>query len=311
MTSDPASPPTERHSPGTPAGVAADFARGALMGGADVIPGVSGGTIALIVGVYERLITAIRAIAAALLLSVRLDVAGARRRLGEVDWWMLAPLVAGIGLALVLGLRTIPALLETHEVAMRALLFGLVLASVQVPWRRLRERSRRTLAVLAVAAVVAFALVGVPAVSVADPPLLYVFGAAMVSLCAMILPGVSGAFLLEAMGVYRPLGDAVAATDAAFLATFAAGGAVGLAVFAKVLEILLRRAHELTMAALTGLLIGALRSLWPWQAADRTLLAPEAGTILVAVGLALVGVIAVTGLVRAGEWAAHRRVHAP
>lgn len=311
MTSDSASPLRERRSPGTPAGVAADFARGALMGGADVIPGVSGGTVALIVGVYERLITAIRAVAAALLLSLRLDGSGARRRLSEVDWWMLVPLVIGIGLALLLGLRTIPGLLEAYEVSMRALLFGLVLASVQVPWRRMRERSRRTLGLLAVAAVVAFLLVGVPAVSIADPPLPFVFGAAMVSLCAMILPGVSGAFLLEAMGVYRPLGEAVSAVDVVFLATFAVGGAVGLAVFAKGLEVLLHRAHDLTMAALTGLLIGALRALWPWQATDRTLLAPEPGTIAVAVALVAAGVLAVTALVRAGEWAARRRAAQP
>jgi putative membrane protein len=287
--------------------VIADLLRGAFMGGADVIPGVSGGTIALIVGVYERLITAIRALAAAILLVLRADLAGARRRLAEVDWWMLVPLVVGIGVALVIGLRTIPPLLDRHPVAMRALLFGLVLASVQVPWRRLSERSLRTLAVLAAAAAVAFALVGVPPAELADPPLPYVFGAAMLSLCAMILPGVSGAFLLEAVGVYRPLGDAVSGVDVAFLVTFAAGGALGLAIFAKLLELVLRRAPDLTMAALTGLLVGALRALWPWQAADRALLAPEPDAVGLAIGLAAAGVVAVTALVQAGEWSDRRR----
>lgn len=312
MTSEPAIPLTERRSPGTAPGVVADLLRGVLMGGADVIPGVSGGTIALIVGVYERLITAIRALAAAILLVGRADLAGARRRLAEVDWWMLVPLVAGIGVALVIGLRTIPPLLDRYPVAMRALLFGLVLASVQVPWRRLAERSVRTLAVLAAAAAVAFGLVGVPPAELADPALPYVFGAAMLSLCAMILPGVSGAFLLEAMGVYRPLGEAAAHADLAFLATFAAGGALGLAVFAKLLETVLRRAPDLTMAALTGLLVGALRALWPWQAGDRTLLAPDPGTVGLAIGLAVAGVAAVTALMRAGEWSdRRRRVEAP
>lgn len=305
--SEPARPVTEDRSPGTPGSVLADFLRGALMGAADVVPGVSGGTVALIVGVYERLLIGIRAGAAAVLLALRADLTGARRRVGEVDWWMLVPLAAGIAVAVVMGLRTVPDLLADHPTTARALLLGLVLASVQVPWRRLGERSVRTLSVLAVAGLVSFVLVGIPPATLTDPPLVYVFFAATISLCAMILPGVSGAFLLEAVGVYQPLGAAVDERDLVFLLTFALGGALGLALFAKLLEALLRRAPDVTMAALTGLLVGALRALWPWQADDRTPLAPEPGSVVTAVALVALGVLLVTALVRGGEWAERRR----
>lgn len=274
--------------------LAGNYARGLLMGGADVIPGVSGGTVALILGIYERLIRAIRNGASALLAAVRLDLGGSRRRFGEVEWRLVLPLAAGVLTALVIGSRVIPPLLEAYREPVYALFFGLILGSVSVPYRRIDVVGRKEVLLVAVAAVAAFVIVGLPPREIADPPLLLVFVLAAVAICAMILPGVSGAFLLLAFGIYRPTLEALSGLNLPYIFVFAAGAALGLGLFSQVLTWLLRRQHDVTMAALVGLMAGSLRALWPWLDDDRGLLAPPDGTALaVAAVLAAVGVIVV------------------
>jgi putative membrane protein len=278
-----------------------NYARGLLMGGADVVPGVSGGTVALIVGIYERLIRSIRLGASALLRGVRLDFAGSRQRFGEVEWRLILPLGAGIATALVIGARIIPPLLETQREPVFAIFFGLILGSVVVPLRRIERVGWGELALIAGAAVGAFVVVGLPPREIADPPLIYVFVAAAIAICAMILPGVSGAFLLLVMGIYRPTLDAVTALNLPYVLTFMAGAVIGLGSFARVLEWLLVHRHSMTMAALTGLMIGGVRALWPWQTEDRAvLMPPDVAAALIMAMLAAVGFIAVLLLVRAG-----------
>jgi putative membrane protein len=278
-----------------------NYARGLLMGAADVIPGVSGGTVALILGIYERLIHAIRVGAGAILTGARLDLAGSRRRFAEVEWLLVLPLGVGIVSALALGSRLIPPLLEVHREPIYALFFGMILGSVAVPLRRIERIGRPELLVMAVAATVAFVLVGLPPQEIADPALPYVFAAAAVAICAMILPGVSGAFLLLVFGIYRTSLDALAALDLAYVATFVAGAAVGLASFARVLEWLLVNRHAATMAALTGLMVGGVRALWPWQTDERAILAPpDAGALVLMALLAIAGFVAVSSLIRLG-----------
>lgn len=282
-----------------------DVLRGALMGAADAVPGVSGGTVALIVGVYERLLIAIRAVAASVVLGVAARGQAVRARLAEVDWRMLLPLVAGIGLAYPLAMITVAETVSSGHpwrVPVTALLLGLVLGSIRVPWRRLRQRRPAHLVVVALAAALGFLLTGLPPAEIAAPALPVVFVGAAIGICAMILPGVSGAFLLQAMGLYQAVGTALRELDLALLATFAAGAAVGLGSFAKLLTWLLARAHDWTMAVLTGLLIGALRALWPWIAGDRALQAPPADPeTALAAALALVGAAAVVALTWLGE----------
>ncbi|MBA2528584.1 MAG: DUF368 domain-containing protein [Euzebyales bacterium] len=271
------------------------------MGSADVVPGVSGGTVALIVGIYEELVTSVRAAASAPLSLLRGDARGARRRLGEVAWGLVLPLAAGIVVALVVGAAVIPSLLQAYPVAMLAIFFGLIAGSLAVPWRRVERRGRLELGLSAAAFVVAYGLVGLPPRAVADPSLAQVFASAAVAICAMILPGVSGAFLLLVLGVYTPTLDALHDRDLLYVATFVAGCAVGLGLFSRLLEHLLTRHHSLTMAVLVGLMAGSLRALWPWQDLDRGLLAPPSAAALAgAVLLALVAAGAVTLLTRAG-----------
>jgi putative membrane protein len=286
-----------------------NYARGLLMGGADVIPGVSGGTVALIVGIYERLIHSIRVGASALLALVRLDLDASRQRFRQVEWLLVLPLGAGVATALLVGARVIPGLLEEHGEPISALFFGLILGSVVVPLRRIARLSPARLALIAVAAVTAFVLVGLPPREISDPPLVFVFVAAAIAICAMILPGISGAFLLLVMGIYRTTLDAVTALNLAYVATFILGAVVGLGSFARVLEWLLLQRHSATMAVLTGLMIGSLRALWPWQTPDRDLLAPpDLGTFLAMTAIAALGVAVVLVVVWIGGRGEHRQL---
>jgi putative membrane protein len=282
-----------------PRPVLANYLRGLLMGGADVIPGISGGTVALILGIYERLIHAIRVGASALLAGARLDLAGSRRRFAEVEWLLVLPLGAGILTALVIGARIIPPLLETHGEIISALFFGLILGSVVVPFRRIEHIGRTEVALIGVAALLAFVLVGLPPREIADPALPLVFVAAAVAICAMILPGVSGAFLLLVFGIYRPTLEALTALNLPYILTFVAGAVIGLGSFARVLEWLLVHRHALTMAALTGLMLGGVRALWPWQTEDRTMLAPpDLASLAIMAAVAIAGFLAVSLLIR-------------
>ncbi len=291
------------------------------MGSADIIPGVSGGTMALIVGIYKDLIAAIGQAFSAVLLLVRGRGREALATAKGLNWWLLGPVVLGILVAIGLGSLFVPELLDRFPVRSRALFFGLVAASLVIPWRERREHRGWHYAVAALAAVVAFVLVGLPrSGDAADPSALRVAGTAAVAINAMILPGVSGAFLLEVLGLYRPTLEAIRALDVGYVATFALGAGVGLGLAAKGLSWLLDHYHDLTMAVLVGLLTGSLRALWPWVSyvehagsdgvAERVpdpsvLLAPGADWPAVAV-LALTGFAFVTAL----TWVGRRRLAA-
>lgn len=252
----------------------AHFARGVAMGSADVVPGVSGGTVALIVGVYERLIAAISHFDARL---VQLLL---RRRLREaashVDARFLVALGAGVGAALITLANVMSYLLVHHRSATLAAFFGLILASTVLVARLVRPSSRVGQLGCVVAGVVgaafAFWLVGLDAVHGADS-LGYYFLCGMIAICAMILPGISGAFLLLILGAYEPVTTMVkdfsrfelSTADFTRLVVFALGCAIGLIGFAKVIRWLLVRWHNLTMAVLCGFMLGSLRRIWPFQ----------------------------------------------
>lgn len=276
---------------------AVHFAQGLLMGGADVIPGVSGGTMALIVGIYERLLHAVSAVFSAVAAVPRGDLAGARRSFAEVEWRFILPLGAGILTAIVAGSRVILPLMERYPEEARGLFFGLVAASVAIPWMRIQRPRALEYALVPVAAILAFVLVGLPPTEVRDPSMPRVFVSASVAICAMILPGVSGSFLLAVLGMYTVTLAALRDFDLVYIIVFAGGAAVGLGVFSKLLSWLLERRHDVTMAALVGLMAGSLRALWPWQEDDRTLHLPGAGdpvasvVVLLAAGFVFVTVL--------------------
>ena len=302
------------------------------MGGADIIPGVSGGTMALIVGIYKNLIAAIGDAFSAVLTLARGRVGDAMAQFRALEWSLLIPVAVGIFVAIGLGSLFVPALLEAYPVQCRALFFGLVAASLVIPWRERREHHGWHVAVAAVAAVVAFVLVGLPrSGDAADPSFFRIAATAAIAINAMILPGVSGAFLLEVFGLYRPTLEALRSLDLVYVGTFALGAGIGLGLAAKALSWLLDRYHDLTMTILVGLLAGSLRALWPWVgfvehvdsdgAVERVpdpsaLLSPSTDPALLlggggvgwglALGLALLGFGAVTAL----AWVGKRRLDA-
>lgn len=270
---------------------------GVLMGGADVIPGVSGGTMALIVGIYERLVRALSELVSFGLALGRLDLDAAQTHWKSVPWRLLVPLLGGIAVAILVGASVIPSLMAAYPASMRGLFFGLVAASLFIPARRIERVTGVRVSIGLICAGGAFFLTGLPALAVSDPGVLRIFFSAAVAICAMILPGVSGAFLLEALGIYTPTLEAVNGLEWGYVLTFGLGAAVGLGTFAKLLDLLLTHRHDAMMAALVGLIAGALRALWPYGAEARVLRGPAAGEPVVSVVLlALLGFGAVLAL---------------
>jgi putative membrane protein len=243
------------------------FVRGFCMGAADIVPGVSGGTVALVLGIYERLLDNVRRGARAIGAVLKADPSGVARHLASVEWGFLLPLLAGVGTALAVLASVIEGLLETNPEEMAGLFFGLVAGSIVVAWLLLRDRTPSDLAVMAAVGAATFLLLGFQSGPVADPSPLAFFGAGAVAICAMILPGISGSFLLLMLGMYAAVLGAVhdrTASDLASLALFIAGAVVGLALFSTALGWLLDRYHNRVLAVLIGLMVGSFRVLWPW-----------------------------------------------
>jgi len=279
-------------------------ARGFVMGAADIVPGVSGGTIALIFGIYDRLISSIRAGALALGNLARVDLPDAKKWFSRVDWTFILSLGAGILLAVALLATLLEKLLIDQPVLMSALFLGLVLGSIVITWQMIKKHSMSTVMIVAGVGVGVFVFLGLrngtteeAVAQVADPALWAFFGAGAIAICAMILPGISGSFLLVLMGMYGPVLAAVTSRDFASLGVFLVGAVIGLGLFSQILYKALTTHHDAVLAALIGLMAGSMRVLWPWPlGVDSTALgAPDsyiAGSIIVAV-LAFVVVIVV------------------
>jgi len=259
-----------------------NFFRGTLIGVAEVIPGVSGGTIALITGIYERIIDQ-----AALAVEALLKFSNPKRLLNGIknlDWKLLLPVLIGMFTALIVGARIIEPLLENHPIQLRALFAGLVMIGIFIPYQMVKQTSHGNwrladyLLALA-AAVVAFFLTGLPSAEVSDPSYLFIFLAAAIAICALVLPGVSGSFFLLSIGLYAPTIAAVNDRNISYLLVFALGAFVGLASFVMLLRWLLANKPRPTLVILSGLMLGSLRALWPWQDADRNLLLPDQAII--------------------------------
>ena len=272
--------------------------RGALIGVVETVPGVSGGTVALVTGIYDELIEAGHRITAAArrLVTGPERVVGAREQLRGVNWLLVLPLLVGMAAAVLTVAGPVTGLVEDHPETMRALFLGLVAGSVLVPVRLSGGAWRGAeLGLFALGAVGGLLLTSLPSTSLEPSPWV-VAPAAAIAVCALVLPGVSGSFLLLSVGLYQPTLQAVDQRDLGYIAWFGLWALVGLVVIVKLMRILLTRHHRGTMVVLAGLMIGALRSLWPWQDASSALQGPGADWPLMLL-LALVGVAAVQLLV--------------
>jgi putative membrane protein len=290
------------------------FLKGICMGTADIIPGVSGGTVALITGIYQQLLQAIRSVDARMaLMLLKFDIKGA---VASLHLRFLLALLMGIGVAIISLARLMNYLLHTHPVYIWSLFFGLIIASVIVVSRYVSRWSPGAITCFISGALLAWLIVNVVPVSTPESAG-FIFFSGLVAICAMILPGISGAFILLILGKYEfitaSLKNPFLADNFFTIMVFCAGCFVGLMGFARVLNLLMNRWYNLTIAFLTGLMAGSLPRIWPWKeiVATRIIrgkehviqvrnILPEGvdGAFFLAVGLAVVGFAIVIWLER-------------
>lgn len=238
------------------------YLRGLMMGAADIVPGVSGGTVAFITGIYDTLLASIRAF--------DLDFVACLWRLQFRSAWehvngrFLLSLLAGIATSIFSLARLISWLLDNYPVPLWAFFFGLILASAIVLLREVEAwNGARALSLL-------LGVIAAGAIALSPPTSLQlgmagVFLAGFLAICAMILPGISGSFILVLLGMYGTVLAAVKSLEVVFILVFALGAGVGLLCFSRLLHWLLQRFHQATMATLTGFLFGSLAVVWPWK----------------------------------------------
>lgn len=280
------------------------------MGAADIVPGVSGGTIALVLGIYERLVASISAGSAALGALIKTDLETSRRSLREVEWAFLIPLLIGILAAVVSLAHLIRTLLEDEAVVMAALFVGLVAGSMVIAWMMIRTRLMIHVWVAIAVAVVVFIVLGLRSGTsedtvsqIAQPATWAFFVSGALAICAMILPGISGSFILVMLGMYGPVLAAVTDANIAELGTFVVGAVIGLAIFSQFLNWALKHHHDMVLAGLVGLMGGSLRVLWPWPlGVDSTDLAAPNTDVGLSIVMTIVGFVAVIAL----SWMARR-----
>jgi putative membrane protein len=237
---------------------------------------------------------------------VKLDFSGARRSFLSVEWRLIAPLLIGILIAVATLSGVIEHLLENSPVQMAGLFLGLVAGSVVVAWGLLEVRDLRRWTVMIIVAIITFVLLGArggtsddTVSQVADPALWAFFIAGAIAICAMILPGISGSFLLVTMGMYGPVLSAVSDRELVILVVFSLGCVIGLALFSQVLHWALVEHEPTVMAGLIGLMIGSIRVLWPWpNGLDSTELGWIEGPVLVPIGLMILGFVVVVAIDR-------------
>ncbi|MDA8773142.1 DUF368 domain-containing protein [Luminiphilus sp.] len=249
------------------------FLRGAAMGTADLVPGVSGGTVALITGIYPRLLAAVTAADAA---AVRLLLKGQWLGLWRhVDGAFLLPLMLGIGSAIFALASTLKLLLETQPLLVWSFFCGLVLLSSLALIRTEMTKLTPMVGLMFLIGVVIMLTLGLGTGISFPQHLGGFFVAGLLGICAMILPGISGSFILLLLGMYGPIITAVSDRELLPLLVFAVGCAVGLLTFSRFLTFVLARARVATLALLVGFLLGSLVILWPWQQVLQTTIDPE------------------------------------
>jgi putative membrane protein len=236
--------------------------KGMAMGAADVVPGVSGGTIAFISGIYEELISSINAIGPPLLKTLRKE--GVPAVWKQVNGNFLLALFTGIFISLFSLAAAVSWLLENEPVLLWAFFFGLVSASVFFVGKEIKKWNAGTVLIMVLGALTAYFITTLPPSENVDSlPFLFLSGA--LAVCAMILPGISGAFILVLLGSYKTILDAVHSRNIMVVLTVAVGAIVGLLSFARLLKWMFKNYHNLTLALLTGFIIGSLNKIWPWK----------------------------------------------
>jgi len=236
--------------------------KGMAMGAADVVPGVSGGTIAFISGIYEELINSLS--------NINLKALKIWRKEGLTAFWnhingtFFIFLFGGIGLSIVALSKVVTSLLKAHPIILWSFFFGLIIASIWMVGKSVKKWTVPTIGSLLVGIAIALWISMIQTTASMDAEWFVILSGA-IAICAMILPGISGSFILVLMGSYHVIYGAIAEMDLTIVGLFAIGCIIGLLSFARVLKYLFANFHDLTVTLLTGFMIGALYKVWPWK----------------------------------------------
>jgi len=275
------------------------FFKGMAMGAADVVPGVSGGTIAFVTGIYEELVRSLAAFQLGHLKLPLLFLKGSSARADreliyqELNIKFLITLGAGIFFSIVSLAKIIPHFMENYPFETYSLFFGLILFSIAVPYQKIKEKNLRSLGVFVFVALIS-GLFFLKAPDFSFPQnALGVFLGGMIAICAMILPGISGSYLLLIMGLYRFVLEALHERNFAIVVPFALGCGIGILSFVKFLQWLLSKHRDFSFAALSGLMLGSLTKIWPAPFYDTS-----TSSLPLGIGMCLVGAIVMIAMVR-------------
>jgi len=275
------------------------------MGSADIVPGVSGGTVALVVGIYDTLIDNVREGARGLKQLLTGQFAEFGETFKRIDWVWLVSLLVGIVAAIFALSSVIERLLQEQPVRMGAVFFGLIVGSIYVAIRLLDRIDGVSVALMAGVGTTMFLLLGLrsdtevadDALEIVTEPWWVFMLAGSIAICAMILPGVSGSFLLVMLGMYTEVLGAVNDRDFAVLAAFVVGCVIGLALFSTLLHWLLEHYHRWVIAAMVGLLLGSLRVVWAWpNGTNTTTLALPSDDVVIPLVLMAAAIALVVGV---------------
>lgn len=237
--------------------------KGVAMGAADVVPGVSGGTIAFISGIYEELLTSISNINLSLLQTLKNK--GLKEAWNQLNGNFLISLLLGIFISVVSLAKVITWLLDKHPILLWSFFFGLVLASIIYIAKQITQWNSVAYVLLVIGAVLAYYITTLNPMVSENSSFLFLFLAGALAICAMILPGISGSFILVLLGAYKPILTAVSNRNITIVAVVGAGAVLGLLSFSRVLKWLFAHYKNYTLAVLTGFILGSLNKIWPWK----------------------------------------------
>ncbi len=237
--------------------------KGMAMGAADVVPGVSGGTIAFISGIYEELLRTISNVNLSVLKTLKQE--GVKATWEKINANFLLALFIGIAISVVSLAKGISFLLATKPILVWAFFFGLVLASIIYVGKQITKWRFQEITVLTIACLVAYYITIVKPMVSDDASFLFLFLAGMLAICAMILPGISGAFILVLLGAYETILNAVHDKNLQIITIVGLGCVIGLLSFSRILKYLFENYKNITLAGLTGFIIGSLNKIWPWK----------------------------------------------
>ncbi|TXD54463.1 MULTISPECIES: DUF368 domain-containing protein [unclassified Polaribacter] len=237
--------------------------KGMAMGAADVVPGVSGGTIAFISGIYEELLGSISNVNLGLFKTLKKE--GFKAAWTQLNGNFLLSLFAGIFISILSLAKAIKYLLENEPILLWSFFFGLVLASIIYIAKQITKWNFIAVIILILGAFLAYYITTLNPLVSENSSSLYVLAAGAIAICAMILPGISGSFILVLLGAYKPILDALNSRDFKTILIFMAGAVIGLLSFSKILKWLFAHYKNYTLAVLTGFIIGSLNKIWPWK----------------------------------------------